>query len=57
MKLVVEEFSILERDGIELSGNGTVYPIIIGNKGDWSYLAAWENMVDVFHCFPSQGPP
>ena len=41
MNKVATEFQWLERYGIELSGNGRVYPIIVGNKGDWSYLVAW----------------
>ena len=41
MNKVATEFQWLERYGIELAGNGRVYPIIVGNKGDWSYLVAW----------------
>ena len=39
MNKVASAFQGLERDGIELDGQGRIYPIILGNKGDWSYLA------------------
>jgi hypothetical protein len=36
---VASDFQEMEINGIELDGAGLVYPIILGNKGDWSYLA------------------
>ena len=37
---VAADFQQMELNGIELTGQGVVFPIILGNKGDWSYLAA-----------------
>lgn len=48
MKLVAVEFQNLEKDGIELEGNGLVYPILMGTKGDWSYLAAWYFVIMLY---------
>ena len=34
-----QDFGSLEQDGIDLGfRNGHVFPIVIGNKGDWVYL-------------------
>ena len=41
MNNIASEFQRLERDGIELSTDGVVYPIILGTKGDWIYLVTW----------------
>ena len=38
---VVADFSHLEEHGLDLGTDGKIFPIIIGNKGDWSYLVAW----------------
>ena len=38
---VASEFQTMETVGIELDGQGLVYPIILGNKGDWSYLVTY----------------
>lgn len=40
IKLVVDDWKRAEDYGIEIPGHGKVYPIVLGNKGDWSYLAA-----------------
>ena len=42
MNNIASEFQVLERDGVELERNGRVYPIILGNKGDWSYLVTCQ---------------
>lgn len=51
-EMVCQSFADLERDGIDLGpGNGTVFPIVIGNKGDWSYLALWFLFTPIsFYC-------
>ena len=42
MEMVCEHFAGLERTGVDLGlHNGRVFPIVIGNKGDWSYLVPW----------------
>lgn len=38
MKLVVDDWKSAQDTGITLPLQGTVYPIVLGNKGDWSYL-------------------
>jgi hypothetical protein len=41
-ELVVSDLAHCEREGVDLGGEqGTVYPIVLGNKGDWSYLEPW----------------
>ena len=40
MYKVASAFQQLEQNGIELEGNGLVYPIILGIKGDWSFLVS-----------------
>ncbi len=37
-ELVAQEFAHLETEGLDLGSDGKLFPIIIGNKGDWSYL-------------------
>ena len=44
MNNIATEFQRLEQDGIELSTDGIVYPIILGTKGDGSYLATWPGL-------------
>lgn len=39
IELVVNDWKDLEEGGFEVPGFGTMFPIIVGNKGDWSYLA------------------
>lgn len=42
MEMVCQHFADLERNGVDLEmNNGLVFPIVIGNKGDWSYLVPW----------------
>ena len=55
MKIIASEFQVLERDGIDLGRNGTVYPVILGMKGDWSFLATWMTLATSIyfqHPFP-----
>ena len=40
-EMVVAEFAYLEEHGLDLGGAGRLFPIVIGNKGDWSYLEPW----------------
>jgi hypothetical protein len=41
---IATDFGHMEENGIELDGQGVVYPIVLGNKGDWSYLATWFDL-------------
>ncbi|CAL1127923.1 unnamed protein product [Cladocopium goreaui] len=41
---VVADFSHLEEHGLDLGTDGKIFPIIIGNKGDWSYLVTSGNL-------------
>lgn len=38
IRLVVADWKKLQDDGFETINQGKVYPVILGNKGDWSYL-------------------
>ena len=41
-EVVVQDLASAQRNGIYIeSENTTIWPIIIGNKGDWSYLEPW----------------
>lgn len=38
-QLIAKDLASAERDGIDLgSPHGVVFPVVVGNKGDWSYL-------------------
>ena len=34
-----------ELNGVQLEGGDVIYPICLGNKGDWSYLVSWLHHV------------
>lgn len=38
IQLVANGWKELEDQGVDLPGSGIVFPIVVGNKGDWSYL-------------------
>ena len=41
-EIIVADLRVCQRDGIDCGGNiGRIYPIVLANKGDWSYLAPW----------------
>ena len=40
-ELVVEDFALSQRNGVHAADGGLIFPIILGNKGDWSYLVTW----------------
>lgn len=40
-EMVSQDLAACERDGLDVGGE-VVYPIILGNKGDWSYLDPWS---------------
>lgn len=40
-ELFVADFKELETNGLNLGDDGRMFPIVIGNKGDWSYLETW----------------
>ena len=40
----VKDLAKMEQEGVHLGLHGRVYPIILGNKGDWSYLAPRSNV-------------
>lgn len=46
--MVVDDWQRLESEGIRMPGQceGTVYPILLGNKGDWSYLVPWLHLLN-----------
>lgn len=37
---LVKDWALVENEGIQVPGYGKMYPIVLGNKGDWSYLAS-----------------
>ncbi|CAK9098394.1 unnamed protein product [Durusdinium trenchii] len=44
IQLVVAGWRSAEENGVELPGQGLVFPCILGNKGDWSYLVTSANL-------------
>ena len=41
-EIIVADLRVCQRDGIDCGGNvGRIFPIVLANKGDWSYLAPW----------------
>lgn len=40
LDIVVNSLDKASRDGVTLTGGTTLFPIPIGNKGDWPYLVA-----------------
>ena len=38
--LIVSDFAHAQQHGINLPVHGVVYPIVLGNKGDWSWLVS-----------------
>lgn len=55
-ELFVADFKDLETNGLDLGGDGRMFPIVIGNKGDWSYLETWFQRVYTFFSFQSSMP-
>ena len=37
-EIIVKDLAMAQRDGIDVGSGQRIYPIILGNKGDWSYL-------------------
>lgn len=40
LRLAVEDLASVQYTGILLEGGSRLYPIVLGNKGDWSYLVS-----------------
>ena len=40
LRLAVADLASVQYTGILLEGGSLLYPIVLGNKGDWSYLAS-----------------
>lgn len=38
--LVVGGWKDAEDNGVQIPGQGLVFPVVLGNKGDWSYLVS-----------------
>ena len=38
LTLIVADLAEGQQHGIALPGEGLLYPVVLGNKGDWSYL-------------------
>lgn len=39
LKLIVEAVDAASRAGVVLRDGSTMFPVVIGSKGDWPYLA------------------
>lgn len=61
---VVQDLASAQRNGIFLGQNdGSIFPIVIGNKGDWSYLEPWLGqkrffftVSDMYTCYTGSTP-
>ena len=50
-EIAVQDLASCERDGVEIGNAGKsqkIYPIVLGNKGDWSYLDFQLNLCELF---------
>ena len=45
ISLIVDDLAAAQQHGINLPGDGLVYPIVLGNKGDWSWLVPGQGYV------------
>ncbi len=45
---MVRDFADAEAYGVDLGHHGRVYPIVLGNKGDWSYLVPRCKFINCF---------
>ena len=39
--MVLEDLSKCELQGVQVEGGDVNFPVVLGNKGDWSYLVPW----------------
>lgn len=47
-EVLCKDLGECERNGVFLEGeNDYIYPIVLGNKGDWSYLVLWLHFMYV----------
>lgn len=45
-EIVAKDLHDGQQNGVYLSDvHETVFPIVLGNKGDWSYLVTWLNSI------------
>ncbi len=57
LKLAVEDIASVQYTGIELYGGERIFPICLGNKGDWSYLVLGELLtVNFFYVYTLSKP-
>ena len=48
-EILSKDLAEAETNGIDLGGqDGIMYPIILGNKGDWSYLVYSRSLAQLF---------
>ena len=48
-ELIVQDFKKCQLDGVPVGSSGDkIFPIILGNKGDWSYLETWRCFITCF---------
>ena len=41
-EIAIKDLSLCEQHGVDVGGtDGKIYPIVLANKGDWSYLVPW----------------
>ncbi|CAK9113854.1 Uncharacterized protein SCF082_LOCUS52754 [Durusdinium trenchii] len=52
IRLVVADWKKLQDDGFETINQGKVYPVILGNKGDWSYLVSAAGLLRSYRRAP-----
>lgn len=50
-EMVCKDFQDCELNGVHLEGDDVIFPIVLGNKGDWSYLVPWLKCVGFVCCF------
>ena len=40
-EIVAKDLRDAQQNGVRMDDGEVIYPIVLGNKGDWSYLVPW----------------
>ena len=47
-EMIVKDLAMSQQDGVDVGFGQRIYPIILGNKGDWSYLETCTVFMYIF---------
>lgn len=49
-EIVAKDLRDAQQNGVHMDDGEVIYPIVLGNKGDWSYLVPWFFTL-IWNCF------